>query len=250
MSGWICPYCQTAQIVVSGQRGTTHAQFGNPISRYQAPGLRADWTACSNPDCHEIATVVTFGEGDLPKSPTPTRYAMRYAQIQIGALPKGQAKPRRAYVPEQIYEDYAEACAIRDLSPKAAATLVRRALQGMIRDFCMIAKATLAKEIEALGVAVSDGTAPPDVLAESVQAINHVRSLGNIGAHMEKDIGVIVAVDPQEAQLLIELIEMLFEEWYGSRARRAARLSAIQNLAVEKEAARSGEAGNRVASKA
>lgn len=153
-------------------------------------------------------------------------------------------------MPEQIYEDYAEACAIRDLSPKAAATLVRRALQGMIRDFCMIAKATLAKEIEALGVAVSDGTAPPDVLGESVQAINHVRSLGNIGAHMEKDIGVIVAVDPQEAQLLIELTEMLFEEWYGSRARRAARLSAIQNLAVEKEAARSGEAGNRVASKA
>jgi len=33
------------------------------------------------------------------------------------------------------------------------------------------------------------------------EAIDAVRKLGNIGAHMEKDINVIVDVDPEEAEL-------------------------------------------------
>ena len=36
-----------------------------------------------------------------------------------------------------------------------------------------------------------------------------VRKVGNIGAHMEKDINVIVDVDPDEAQHLIGLITFL-----------------------------------------
>ena len=39
------------------------------------------------------------------------------------------------YIPEAIRKDYMEACAIIDSSPKASATLSRRCLQGMIRDF-------------------------------------------------------------------------------------------------------------------
>ena len=42
----------------------------------------------------------------------------------------------------------------------------------------------------------------------------YVRKIGNIGAHMEADINVIVDVDRNEAQVLIELAELLFEEWY------------------------------------
>ena len=106
-----------------------------------------------------------------------------------------------------------EACRVRDLSPKASATLARRCLQGMIRDFCGIAKATLYQEIEALNRAVADNKAPQGVTPESVQGIDDVRSIGNIGAHMEKDINIIVEVDPDEAQMLIELVEMLFDEW-------------------------------------
>jgi hypothetical protein len=45
-----------------------------------------------------------------------------------------------------------------------------------------------------------------------VEAIDIVRNIGNIGAHMEADINVIVDVDPDEAQTLIELIETLFLE--------------------------------------
>ena len=44
-------------------------------------------------------------------------------------------------------------------------------------------------------------------------AIDAVRRVGNIGAHMEHDINVIVDVEPREAELLIGLVETLFREW-------------------------------------
>ena len=53
---------------------------------------------------------------------------------------------------------------------------------------------------------------------------------------MEKDIDLIVPVDPGEAQALIDLVEMLFDEWYGSRERRKTRLARIESIATEKKA--------------
>jgi hypothetical protein len=130
--------------------------------------------------------------------------------------------------------DYHEACLIRDLSPKAAATLIRRCLQGMIREFAGISKATLYAEIAALRQAVDEGTADRSISPESVDAIDHVRGIGNIGAHMEKDINLIVDVEPGEAQTLIELVELLFEEWYVARHVRTERLERIATMARTK----------------
>lgn len=105
----------------------------------------------------------------------------------------------------------------------------------MIRNFCQIKKGTLAKEIEALKEAVEEGRAPAGVTSETVEAIDHVRSIGNIGAHMEKEIDLIIPVDPDEAQVLIELIEMLFDEWYVARDTRQKRLAAISKIGAEKK---------------
>lgn len=105
----------------------------------------------------------------------------------------------------------------------------------MIRDFCGISKGTLAKEIEALKSALSEGKAPQGVTHETVDAIDHVRSIGNIGAHMEKDINLIIPVDANEAQTLIGLIEMLFEEWYVARDTRRRKLEAISRIGAEKQ---------------
>ena len=42
------------------------------------------------------------------------------------------------YIPAQIRQDYGESCKIVSLSPKAFATLSRRCLQEIIRDFWSI----------------------------------------------------------------------------------------------------------------
>ena len=53
---------------------------------------------------------------------------------------------------------------------------------------------------------------------------------------MEKDIGLIIDIDSEEAQLLIELIETLFDEWYIARKQRTDRLASIAALRASKEA--------------
>ncbi|HXC44108.1 MAG TPA: DUF4145 domain-containing protein [Candidatus Dormibacteraeota bacterium] len=118
---------------------------------------------------------------------------------------------------------------IRDLSPKASATLSRRCLQGIIRGFWGVSKARLVDEIEA----IKDKTDPL-----TWNAIDAVRKIGNIGAHMEKDINIIVDVDPDEAQLLIELIEILVKEWYIAKHQREESLNAIIKVRDAKDTAK------------
>lgn len=120
-------------------------------------------------------------------------------------------------------------------SPKASATLIRRCIQGIIRDFCGITDKRLIDEIKRLRQQTDAGHTPAGVQADTVDAIDHVRQIGNIGAHMEADINVIVDVDPNEAQTLIELAELLFDEWYTAREQRTRRLKKLGVIAAEKK---------------
>ena len=90
-------------------------------------------------------------------------------------------------------------------------------------------------EIKHLRARLDEGAAPKGVTHESIDAIDHVRSIGNIGAHMEKDVNLVIEIDPGEAQALIELIEMLFAEWYVARKAREERLSAVARIGAEKK---------------
>jgi Domain of unknown function (DUF4145) len=88
-------------------------------------------------------------------------------------LPASFAKPLPDYIPEPLRRDYEEACAIRDLSPKASATLIRRCIQGIIRDFCGIPGSRLIDEIKTQRKQINDGLAPSGVQADTVEAIDH-----------------------------------------------------------------------------
>jgi len=141
-------------------------------------------------------------------------------------VPDSLAQAFPDYVPAVIQGDYREACQIEDKSPKASATLSRRCLQGMIRGFWGISKARLIDEIEELKNHVDGAT---------WAAIDGVRKIGNIGAHMEKDINVIVDVDPGEARLLIELVETLIEDWYVARHEKSQRFAKVTAAAAAKK---------------
>lgn len=108
----------------------------------------------------------------------------------------------------------------------------------MLHDFCDISERSLWHEIETLRKRVEKDHAPKGVEPEHVAAIDAIRKVGNIGAHIEKDINLIVEVDPDEAQLLIGLIELLFSEWYVARQKRQDRLAAILKIADDKDAAK------------
>jgi hypothetical protein len=95
----------------------------------------------------------------------------------------------------------------------------------MIRDFWGITKNRLVDEINELEKVIDPIT---------WKAIDSLRKIGNIGAHMEKDINLIVDVDENEAELLIKLIEDLFHDWYVAKHEKEARYSQLLNIANSK----------------
>jgi hypothetical protein len=154
-------------------------------------------------------------------------------------VPASGAKPMPDYVPKPIIEDYQESCLVRSLSPKASATLSRRALQGMIRDFWKVkGKRTLKQEIDAIEHEVDPST---------WQAIQGVREIGNIAAHMEQNVNLIIDVEPGVADSLIWLIESLVEDWYVQQHERTTRLAEITKIAAQKKLAQKGDTSERKA---
>ena len=193
---------------------------------------------CLNSDCNEPTINVTVRTGKRLRGD----FTPEADLVDMRLVPRSSAKPQPVYIPEPIRQDYLEACLIRNDSPKASATLARRALQGMLHDFCGINERTLFHEISRLEKMLEDGSAPKGVADETIAAIHAVRKIGNIGAHMESDINVIVDVDAGDAQALIDLIELLFEEWYLARNNRQVRLKRILEIDGAKEAAKNPKA--------
>jgi hypothetical protein len=98
---------------------------------------------------------------------------------------------------------------------------------GRIRDFWGIKKATLFDEVGSLKEKVDPMT---------WKAIDSIRQIGNIGAHMKSETDLIVDADPNEAQRLIYLIEILVGNWYVSRNEAQKHLKKIASLGNNKEA--------------
>lgn len=235
---WTCPFCGTAQTVsgAKSHRSIHTISVGETAYRQDIAG---DITAigCSNPECKKVKITFTVGtvrsRSNYDHSPTSLNEL-----IHRDIVPESIAKPQPDYIPLAIVSDYYEAARIVELSPKASATLARRCIQGMIRDFCSISRATLHQEINELRRQFEADAAPRGVSEESFAAIEAIRKVGNIGAHMEKEIDVIVEVDSGEAQLLLGLVEMLFEDWYVARNKRRERLAEVDQIVRQKETAR------------
>lgn len=219
---WTCPYCGKPTTITDPLFGSGSEPIGTTESRHGLARIHWRAIACPNKDCREITVDVNL-------------FSYRYEQnkmiiekyfFQNQILPDSTAKPFPEYVPKEIRATYFEACKIATLSPKASATLSRRCLQGMVRDFWKISdKPNLYQELEAIKDLVASDT---------WDAIDGVRKLGNIGAHMEKNINLIVEVDPQEAAILIQLIESLIEDWYMEREKRRIRNATVKAI-VEKK---------------
>lgn len=136
--------------------------------------------------------------------------------------PKGSTRPPvPKEVPEDIADDYSEACLVLPDSPKASAALSRRALQHILRQAAGIKKGNLANEIQQ----VLDSNQLPTYLADSIDAI---RNIGNFAAHPLKGTssGQIVEVEVGEAEWNLEVLEILFDFYYvqpeKTKQRRAA----------------------------
>ena len=210
---WTCPYCNRIATITNSNVSYSMHDFevGNEHDDYK---LQTKVIVCPNDECCEYAI-----EAHLWRMDT------REFILSWNMKPQSHAKQFPNYVPKPIITDYQEACLIQNLSPKASAALARRCLQGMIRDFWGVKERTLFAEINGIQANVDPQT---------WQAIDAVRSVGNIGAHMEEDINLIIDVDPNEAAALIKLIEMLIKDWYIAKQERSNNLTSVIDMANQK----------------
>ena len=228
-----CPFCRKLQVVTVDNSRSSDVKLAVGKSKFGDLLLRVKASRCLPPDCGETKLRAALHVVNL----TPDRTQLRIEKTlhKWNLLPRSSSKPQPDYIPEAIRQDYYEACLIKDLSPKSSATLIRRCLQGMIRDFCNIRRDRLIDEIRELRRLADEDKLPSGVTHESIDGIDHVRDIGNIGAHMEKDINVIIDVDPDEAEVLIELAETLLEEWYIERHNRQERFKNLGAIAAQKK---------------
>jgi len=176
---WTCPYCNQPTTItepnLDNQLITTSISKGL-IDINSLVGYRGILIACPNEKCKRLTFTVRLSKIYYDQY---SRWRELETLHTWQVLPESNAKPQPSFIPKQIVDDYTEACLIKDLSPKASATLARRCLQGMIRDFWSISVKSkkLSDEINAIKNQVS---------SSDWGAIDAVRSVGNIGAHMSQ----------------------------------------------------------------
>lgn len=234
---WICPNCGThTTLQVSNFKHANTDIVVSTATKTEAVRLTHTVIKCPNTKCARFTIDVDAGFFPFQEV---SHYGKAIPDGSKAIRPIGPGsfrfeprvgRPLSSLVPVSCKGDYEEACLIKDLSPKAAATLCRRALQGMIRDFWKISKSTLAAELKAI-----EGQCDPALY----MALMSLKAIGNIGAHPERDIDLIVDVDSGEVEELLELLKMLDLEWYVARHARAQRLASIAAIGASKDAAKS-----------
>jgi hypothetical protein len=212
---WTCPYCNRDVTLIDKNISVNNHYFNNGNNMGDLVNITTV-LVCPNPTCKEFSVsskIFAWEWVDGIRKLNDDNILFEWK-----LKPNSNAKPMPDYIPSAIVNDYYEACLIKDLSPKASATLSRRCLQGIIRDFWSIKKGRLIDEINALEENI-------DPLTWS--AIDGLRKIGNIGAHMEKDINIITDVEPKEASLLLGLIENLITDWYVQKHDKEERYKQI-----------------------
>lgn len=207
---YVCPYCGTQQ-AFANSNSIKQIGYGDQSAEDWEKRFTLYSIRCSNGRCRKISIVAKNNHDNHQVDIAPLHVFLRFPD----------------YIPAAIRSDYEEASQILDLSPKAAATLLRRCLQGMIRDFWGISKNRLLEEVMELKNLVP---------AAQWKAIDGLRRLGNIGAHMEKDVNLIIDIEKEDAQGLLRLIEMLMVQWYVNRHEQEVLCDTITNTAAAKTA--------------
>lgn len=223
---WRCPYC--GNMATIGMYDIAEAEAKSTdipdVADRFAAGIRI--VKCPNPDCSRLSVYSSVEQR--------SKYNAAVGEARLWQLiPEASVRNLPDYIPEAIRQDYTEAFLVKGKSPKASATLARRCLQGMLRDFWGVKSGNLNAEIRELE---DMGRVDPQTL----DSIDAVRKVGNIGAHMEKDVNVIVDVTEGEAEVLLALIDSLVDDWYVARHGREERSRRLKEIVASKDEQRTG----------
>jgi len=150
------------------------------------------------------------------------------APVVHNVYPRNALRPIAPEIPSPYRDDFRESCEVLPISPKASAALSRRCLQMILRDKGNFTQKDLAPQIQA---AIDSGRLPSHLS----EAIDAVRNIGNFAAHPMKSqaTGVIVEVEPGEAEWLIETVDGMFDFYLVQPALLKAKRDALNAKLAE-----------------
>jgi hypothetical protein len=202
-----CPHC------LENFHGNTTTQCEEQDKEHAFILKTAECPACGRLIVVFVRTKTLRGEGVVP----------RYEVVEIPVHPRTPArKAIPADVPTSYVDEYREALVVLPDSAKASAALSRRLLQRLLREVARVKPDDLSKEIDEI---LSSGRLPGD----TAQLIDIVRQVGNFATHpiKNKTTGEITEVEPGEAELLLDVIEDLFDVLFVRPAIADKRRKAI-----------------------
>ena len=216
---WFCPFCNKEQTVTEERRQATVADL--TIDNADGPRrLVVKFLICPDPACRKFSLTASLHGLEQVGARSYTGKLLKTWAL----VPPSRARTFPVTLPQQILEDYQEACLTVEVSPKVSAALSRRCLSEMLRDFWQAQPGSLNDEFRQIRSMVDPLT---------WETIESVRKNGMIAARMETEGAEVLDADPVEAKLLIGLIETLIEDWYVTRKDRKKRLEEIRNILGE-----------------
>ena len=205
-----CPHCvveihlnwKIGEITFKKSNESTH-QEDRGFEEFPQAKTPWIWGATECPACREAIIKIARLDDD--------RKALLFVNLAYPRFYK--RKLIEGSVPESLKADYVEACNVLTVSAKASAALSRRILQAILEAQGYTA-GDLAKQVELVLRENDLDKAIPGSIRSTLDA---VRKLGNLAAHPTKDASnlQIIDVEPDEAKWCLEIIEALFEHYYG-----------------------------------
>ena len=189
-------------------------------------GWAAVWMKCSK--C--LRLIVFISSGPATYAPQ-TRQLLAVGQPRntFRVYPKGAMRPPcPTQVPQNLAEDYNEACLVLADSAKASAALSRRCLQNVLREAAKVEPSDLSNEIQQ----VLDSKALRSEIADGLDA---VRVIGNFAAHpvKSKQSGEIMTVEAGEAEWNLDVLESLFDFYFVQPAILKEKRDALNKRLAE-----------------
>lgn len=224
---WTCPFCgRDVTLTTASWKQNKGYLVTDTVGVDGGLNYEILYVVCPSKNCRQYAIKIDFFKRVRPSEMGGSLYAWPNGDnvLSFRLRPRDSAQPMPEYIPKFIRDDYREACLILRDSPKASAALSRRCIQGIIRDFFDITKGTLHGEIQALQEKL-----PRDLW----EAVDSMRKVGNIGAHCEKDVNVIVDVSSEAAHTLTKLIELLLKETYVREHDRKELIVKVNEAATD-----------------
>ncbi len=201
-----CPYC-------------SNNLQPDPHTRHHVQDKVGVWDIHSGvcPSCNKtmILLSTTNGGTDVP-----------HIEIQ----PWGKELPRSELPPEVVepyLSDFYEACFILADSPRASAALSRHCLQALLRDKAAVNPGDLSNEINQV---LASKTLDPQLASSLAAALD----VGNFAGNPVKNRhpGLITAVEPGEAEYLLDVLEALFDFYLVRPARLKEKPQGLDDEAL------------------